>query len=56
MFLGEKSAALIASWIKNKEINISKIDLSQNQLGDTGLKNLARVLSLSNSVFYVDLR
>lgn len=25
-------------------------------MGDTGLKNLARVLSLSNSVFYVDLR
>ena len=54
LFLGESSATLIAEWIKNKEIRVSKLKLNQNQLGDKGLKSLAQALSQSDSIYFVD--
>ena len=56
LFIGEKSAALVANWIKNGDISISKLNLSQNLLGDQGLKIVARALSSCNFIYYVDIK
>jgi hypothetical protein len=55
LFLGEKCASLIAEWIRSREIEITRLDLGSNNLGDKGVYNISRAVCQSDSIYYLNL-
>ena len=55
MLLGPHSAELLASWILRKEIDITHLLMSYNDLGDEGLYHLAHAISCCRTLVVVDL-
>ena len=55
MFLGSVTAQLLANWIMLGLIDITDINLSENNLGDLGLQKLAPALAFNKAIFSVDL-
>ena len=54
MFLGVKSANLIARWLIAEKIDVTHLLLGQNNLGDEGLETMASVLMMKKSIVVVD--
>ena len=54
MFLGLKSAQLIARWLIADKIDITHLLLAQNNIGDEGLETMASVLMMKKTIVVVD--
>jgi len=55
LFLGPRSASLLAFWIRTEQIDITHLNLSWNNLGNNGVYNLSVSICSSRSLVSVDI-
>lgn len=54
-FLGINCACLIGRWIERHEIDVSKVILRQNSIGDAGVAKIASAIRNCISILQLDL-
>jgi hypothetical protein len=54
LFIGPATASLIALWLATRQIQVSSIQMRQNNIGDKGFAQLAKAISKVDGIHYVD--